>query len=205
MEQRTDFDKMASQWDQNPLPVKISQAVSDAILRETTVTQDRDVLDFGCGTGLLTLKLQPFVRAMTGADGSDGMLSILRKKVERAKAKNVSTQLVDFENGGRVRGMYDLVVSSMTMHHIKDTDALLRHWKDLLVPGGQVCFADLDTEDGSFHSDNTGVFHFGFDRRDLKKRLLSLGFQDVRDLTATSVVRETGARAYPVFLVIARK
>ena len=33
-----------------------------------------DALDFGCGTGLVTLKLQPFIHSITGVDGSQGMI-----------------------------------------------------------------------------------------------------------------------------------
>ena len=64
--------------------------------------------------------------------------------------------------------------------------------------------ADLDTEDGTFHPANTeGVFHQGFDRADLGKLLVDAGFVDVAFDTAVVVHKEQ--RAYPVFLVTARK
>jgi hypothetical protein len=68
--------------------------------------------------------------------------------------------------------------------------------------------ADLDTEDGSFHGDNTGVRHLGFDRRHLGALLRNAGFSSVRDTTAATMVREVaggGSRSFPVFLLIAGK
>ncbi len=207
-EERKDFNIEAAQWDANPGRVKLANEVSDAIIRETAPSRDMDVLDYGCGTGLVTLRLQPMVRSITGADSSEGMLGVLENKVRTASLPNVRTQLVDFERGGKVAGAFHLVVSSMTMHHVKDTAGLFHQWYDVLLPGGQLAAADLDTEDGSFHGDNTGVFHFGFDRDALKKMMQRAGFQNVRVVTASTMVREIaggGKRGFPVFLIIGRK
>jgi 2-polyprenyl-3-methyl-5-hydroxy-6-metoxy-1,4-benzoquinol methylase len=208
MEERKDFDKEALQWDANPGQVKLAYEVADAIIREAELSRDMDALDFGCGTGLVTLRLQPKVRTITGADSSPGMLGVLQEKIRSQGLTNVQTRLVDFEKGGRVEGAFHLVVSSMTMHHVKDTTGLFRQWHDLLLPGGLLAAADLDTEDGSFHGDNTGVFHFGFDRDDLKKLLQLSGFHDIRAVTASTMVRDIpGGRKgeYPVFLILGRK
>jgi len=207
-EQRKDFDIEAAQWDANPGRVKLANEVADAIIREAAPSHDMDVLDFGCGTGLVTLRLQPKVRTITGADSSSGMLGVLQEKIRTLGLRNVQTRLVDFEKGGRVEGAFHLVVSSMTMHHVKDTAGLFHQWHDLLLPGGLLAAADLDTEDGSFHGDNTGVFHFGFDRDDLKKLLRQSGFRDVRAVSASTMVRDIpggGKREYPVFLILGRK
>ncbi len=207
-EERKNFDREAAQWDLNAGRIKLANDVADAIIREAAPSHDMDVLDFGCGTGLVTLRLQPLVRTITGVDSSKGMLSVLESKVRTEGLSNVRAQLVDFERNGKVTGAFHLVVSSMTMHHVKDTAGLFRQWYDILLPGGQLAAADLDTEDGSFHGDNTGVFHFGFDREYLKRLLREAGFIDLRDATATTVLREVegkGTQAFPVFLIMARK
>ncbi|HTG02260.1 MAG TPA: class I SAM-dependent methyltransferase [Nitrospirota bacterium] len=205
MEQaKKDFNKEAAQWDENPGRVRLANDIAEAMIRETAPSPDMDVLDFGCGTGLVTLRLQPFVRSILGADSSEGMLRVLQGKIAEKGIVNVNTQIVDFEKGDRVAGAFHLIVSSMTLHHVPDPAALFRQWRDLLLPAGRICFADLDTEDGSFHSDNTGVFHEGFDRVHLKRLLQDAGFSSIRDTTAAAVKRE-GGREYPVFLILARK
>ena len=205
---RKDFDKEAAQWDANPGRVKLASEVAEAIIREGVLAKDQDVLDFGCGTGLLTLKLQPFVKTITGVDSSQGMLGMLQEKISTQGIKNVLTRFVDFEKGGHAEGAYDLIVSSMTLHHVADTAALFKEWFSLLRTGGQVCFADLDTEDGSFHGDNTGVFHLGFDRKRLTQLLQEAGFRGIRDTTATTMRKEVEGKGlcdFPVFLLIGRK
>ncbi len=205
--ERKDFDREAAAWDENPARVRLAHDVADAIIREAGPKDSMDVLDFGCGTGLVTLRLQPLVRTIIGADSSEGMLGVLEGEVKANSLTNVRTRLVDIEKGERIEERFHLVVSSMTMHHVKDTAALLRQWHDLLLPGGMLAAADLDTEDGAFHGDNTGVFHHGFDRVYLKTLLQEVGFRDVRTVTATTMVRDTagGRREFPVFLVTARK
>ncbi|HMK56873.1 MAG TPA: class I SAM-dependent methyltransferase [Dissulfurispiraceae bacterium] len=207
MEERRDFNKEAGKWDQNAGRVKLANDVADAIIKLVSPDKDMDVLDFGCGTGLVTLRLQPYVRSVTGVDSSEGMIKILTDKISQQKLANVRTQLVDFEKGEKVVGTYDLVVSSMTAHHVPDTGALFNMWRDLLKREGRLCFADLDAEDGMFHGDNTGVFHFGFDREKLKRMLADAGFRGIHATTASKVVRdiEGGAKKeFSVFLIDGR-
>lgn len=207
-EEKKDFDKEAAQWDANPGRVQLANEVADAIIREAAPSRDMDVLDFGCGTGLVLLRLQPLVRNITGVDSSPGMIGVLEGKIRTQVLKNVTTQVVDFEKGDRVEGRFHLLVSSMTLHHVPDTAGLFKQWHELLLPGGRVCFADLDAEDGSFHGDNTGVFHKGFDRKHLNQLLLLAGFHDVRQSTATTMTRDVvgkGNKEFPIFMIIAKK
>jgi 2-polyprenyl-3-methyl-5-hydroxy-6-metoxy-1,4-benzoquinol methylase len=146
-EERRDFNKEAAQWDANPGRVKLANEVADAIIKEAALSREMDVLDFGCGTGLVTLRLQPLVRTIIGVDSSQGMLGVLDGKIASQGLKNVRTRHVDLEKGGRIEGKFHLLVSSMTLHHVPDTAGLFKQWHELLLPGGRVCFADLDAED----------------------------------------------------------
>lgn len=204
---RKNFDKDAAQWDDSPTKVRMANDVAAAIIREVNPAKDMDVMDFGCGTGLVTLKLQPLVKTITGVDSSQGMLDALQNKIAQQSLDNVFTRFVDLEHGKQAQGSYDLIVSSMTLHHVPDTLALFKEWSGLLRPGGRVSFADLDAEDGSFHSDKTGVFHFGFDRDDLKRMLSDAGFDNFRATTATVINKEARGQVvpeYPVFLITAK-
>jgi len=207
-EEKKDFDKEAAAWDENPGRVKLANDVADAIIREAQPTSAMDALDYGCGTGLVTLRLQPLVRTIVGADSSSGMLDMLESKTKKQQLTNVQIRLVDFEHGGTLSGKFHLVVSSMTLHHVQDTAQLFKQWYELLLPGGVLAVADLDAEDGSFHGDNTGVRHLGFDRQYLGGLLMNAGFSAVRDTTAATMVRAVatgGSRSFPIFLLIAGK
>jgi len=206
--ERKDFDKEAAQWEANPGRVKLALDVADAMIRELVPATDQDALDFGCGTGLVTLKLQPLVRSVTGMDSSRGMLAVLESKVAGQGLANVRTQFLDLEQGGKVEGRYHLIVSSMTLHHVPDPPGLIAQLSGALLPGGTLAVADLDAEDGSFHGDNTGVLHLGFDRARVKGLFEQAGLSGVRDVTAAVVAKEIegkGRREFPVFLIVGKK
>lgn len=57
----------------------------------------------------------------------------------------------------------------MTLHHIPDTEAVLRDMHTLLHQSGYLCIADLDSEDGSFHGQDADVYP-GFDRQGLTEK-----------------------------------
>ncbi len=207
-DEKRDFNKAASSWDEEPRRVRLAADVANAVMQEVELSTDMDVLDYGSGTGLITLQLQAHVRSVTGADTSTGMLEVLQRKVRESGIANVRTVLVDPADDSPLEGSYHLIVSGMTMHHVKDVETLFKKLYRLLTPGGRLCVADLDTEDGSFHDDKTGVAHFGFDRGDIHAMMKDAGFDDVRDATAAVIVKGgegAARREYPVFLVTARK
>jgi SAM-dependent methyltransferase len=128
------FDQAAATWDDNPMRIVLMKAVGQAILREARPTKDMDVLDYGCGTGLVGLYLLPSVRSVTGADNSAGMLGVLREKITDGGLENMQTMRLDLEHDPLPAGRYDLIVSSMALHHIADTAGILRAFYQLLHP-----------------------------------------------------------------------
>ncbi len=205
---KKDFDRESSSWDDNPGRVRLADDIARAISEEVVLSPNMDVLDFGCGTGLLTLKLQPFVRSVIGVDSSQGMLDVLRAKIERNSLRNVRTRYLDIGQGEILEGSYDLIVSSMTFHHIREIGPLLEQFRKVSAPAGLLCIADLDPDDGQFHSSNEGVFHFGFDREFMRQALTDAGFGEIRDRTAAEVVKPSargGTRLFSVFLMTGRR
>ncbi|MBF0475364.1 MAG: class I SAM-dependent methyltransferase [Deltaproteobacteria bacterium] len=205
---KMDFDKRAAAWDEEPRRVKLVNDIAEAISAEIKLTPQMDVLDFGCGTGLLTILLRPLVNSLTGVDSSTGMLDILKAKIENQHLTRIATRLLDLEQGDTLDGLYHLITSSMTLHHIREIRPLLDQFYKVAAPGGYISLADLDLDGGKFHPDNQGVFHFGFDRATLGRDLEAAGFEQIRDRTAATVLRPTpegGTRPFTVFLITGRK
>lgn len=202
--ERLNFDQAAENWDTRPQRVRLAQDIADAILRQIPVPASMDVLDFGCGTGLLTLQLQPLVHSITGVDSSGGMLKVLDRKIANLKLANARTVQCDIEQGDGLPGKYDLIVSSMTFHHVQEIEPLVAQFFEVLVPGGRLCIADLDLEGGRFHGDNTGVFHFGFDRAWLQQVFHQAGFSRISAQTAAQIVKPDAQNipvSFSVFLL----
>lgn len=201
------FDKAASTWDEKPLRLQLAAAVANAIIKTIPVHNTFKALEIGCGTGLITTEISPLVKSILATDTSDGMLAVLNEKISAQDLRNVTTQCLDLtsESHGLPDTSFELIYSSMTFHHIKQTEKILHVCRELLSVGGKLCIADLDEEDGSFHGDMAGVEHYGFSKKKLTVLLTKCGFDKITYSTAHVISKETNGikRDYPVFLMVA--
>lgn len=202
MTQRRDFDAAAAAWDEEPRRVKLAGEIADAICKNLPLSAEWDALDFGCGTGLVTLQLAPRLGSIVGLDSSQGMLERLNRKIQELKYINVRTEQCDLEKGALPSGKFHLITSAMTLHHIPDIVPVLKSLRVLLNPGGWIALADLESEDGSFHDDQTGVFHNGFSVGELSDMLDKAGYYSISISTATQVLKND--TSFPVFLATAQ-
>ncbi|BDY11792.1 class I SAM-dependent DNA methyltransferase [Hydrogenimonas cancrithermarum] len=193
------FDQRAKTWDASDRRQALAEAVSNAIRTQTSLEKSMHLLDIGAGTGLLTRRLMPYVSRVTGVDTSAGMLEELRK-IE-GPVDTVEIDIMAY----RPESSFDGIVSSMTLHHIENTEGLFRHLHGLLKPGGFIALADLAPEDGSFHDHgNEGVHHFGFDEKTLLLLSEKAGFIQPTCRIVHTVSKE-GGRTYDIFLLYAIK
>jgi 2-amino-4-hydroxy-6-hydroxymethyldihydropteridine diphosphokinase len=202
------FDKAAQTWDQDQRRVKVANDIADVMIREVAFHRQMDVLDFGCGTGLISYRLRPLVNSITGMDSSAAMLAVMEQKAAKDGISNIKTYHLDIGKGKAIEGHYNAIVSSMTMHHIRDIDHVLSQFYSALVSNGILCLADLDQDNGLFHPDPVDVYHDGFDRKVLKNKIASAGFINIRDITAAEVVKpvaESSLKKFNIFLIIAEK
>jgi 2-polyprenyl-3-methyl-5-hydroxy-6-metoxy-1,4-benzoquinol methylase len=200
------FDSKARQWDENPLFQERGQKIAQAIRQTVPLQLHMSALDYGCGTGLLSFPLRDELGTILMADSSSGMLDVVSEKIAAQGVGNMTPVKLDLLSDPPPAQRFDLIVTAMTLHHVPDTDHILRIFHDLLQPGGYLCIADLDQEDGSFHGPEVDVHH-GFDQAELDRRAAQAGFADVHFQTVFSIAkeRESGTQDYPVFLMTARR
>lgn len=200
------FDNKAREWDSNPVFQDRAHRIADAIRAAVKLSPAMTALDYGCGTGLLSFPLRNELGLITLKDTSIGMLDVLREKIEAEGVSNMVVKQVDLTVDPLPDERYDLIYSSMTLHHIPDTQHILKVFHDLLNPGGALCIADLDKEDGSFHGEGFDVHH-GFERDELAAKTKAAGFAEAEFSTVFEIVKqkEEDERAYPVFLMVGRK
>jgi len=200
------FDTQARQWDENPMFRERGQIIAEAIRKAVPLHRHMSALDYGCGTGLLSFPLKDELGTILMADSSSGMLDVVAGKIAAQGVGNMTPVKLDLLVDPPPAQHFDLIVTSMTLHHVPDTDHILRIFHGLLKPGGYLCIADLDKEDGSFHGPEIDVHH-GFDQAELSLRAAQAGFADMQFQTVFSIAKEheTGTRDYPVFLMTARR
>ena len=195
----THFDTAARDWDQRPMSLQLA-AVPERLLAQLPLQASDHVLDFGAGTGLLSVPIAPKVAQVTALDMSAAMLQVLDEK----GFANITPLQQDIFAG--LPGQYHAVVSCMALHHVADTAALLRAFADALHSGGRIALVDLYQEDGSFHGDNDakGVQHFGFAPEALQALAEQAGLMDIA-FSEILRLQHSNGRGYPLFLMTGRK
>jgi len=102
----------------------------------------RRILEFGCGTGNLTLATaRRFPAAeLSLIDGAREMLDLTRGRLE--EGRSVNTIEGRFEEVELPAGEFDVVTSSISLHHVVDKRALFERIRAALRPGGVLVFSD---------------------------------------------------------------
>lgn len=196
------FKEKAQDWDKKEGSKKRAGAITKAIQERITFDSDSILMDFGAGTGLLSEPFAPLVKKIIAVDTSEAMLKQLKKKpVFNGKLQTVNKDIVTEPLNTQV----DIIISSMSMHHVEDVDGLIHQFAELLPSAGQIALADLDKEDGSFHDEGTeGVHHHGFDRKDFQLLLEKHRFEEIQFTTVYTMTHDDG-KEFPIFLVTAAK
>ncbi|MBT3237123.1 MAG: methyltransferase domain-containing protein [Bdellovibrionales bacterium] len=193
------FNQHAQNWDSLEKVTMMQHLAQESIAALGLKKGDKlDLLDFGCGTGLFSLELADYTKRLIGMDTSEEMLKIFDQKT--MGDQQIESIKLDLEEESH-EGHYDLIVSSMTFHHLKRPELVLPKLKAMLKAHGRIVIIDLDQEDGSFHPENhqMGVKHFGFTKSDLAIWCQEVGFtlshQIIHQITKHG-------REYGVFMAI---
>ncbi len=199
------FDAEAATWDDDPDKEKRQVAVARAIEQALDLNPRMSAVDVGGGTGRLSILLADRVGSAVVVDPSAGMVQVARERIEAAGLSGRLRAVQADLTTDQLDGSYDVVWSSMALHHVHDLDELLRSVAGLLVDGGRLAIADLDEDpDGAFHAGKADFEgHHGFDRDRLAEQLTGAGFADVRFVDATTILK--GDREFGVFLCTATK
>jgi cyclopropane fatty-acyl-phospholipid synthase-like methyltransferase len=195
------FAHKSKSWDMKSRRVQNAKSIAELIIDKIELSDTMRLMDFGAGTGLLSYFVAPFVDTIVAVDSSPSMLKEFRAKSEEFECK---TEVLEIDLSQEdIEQKFDGIISSMTIHHLKDTKRLFEKLYGMLNEDGFMAIADLDSEDGSFHSDNIGVFHFGFDRESLGAIAKKIGFRDISFELASTISKPHSD--FTVFLMLARR
>ena len=201
------FDDYAKTWDTDKR-INRAKKIANEIRNSIDSENNYSAMEFGCGTGLVSFNLYDKFKKITLIDSSNGMMEILNSKINECKVNNMVTNCVDILEEDSLDTKFDVIYNSMVLHHINDTEAIIKKFHELLNKDGYLCIVDLDEEDGSFHKkypDFDG--HNGFNQEKLKSILLKVGFNDIESNTFyyDEKIIEGQKINYSLFLMKARK
>ena len=163
-----DFNHKAETFD-SPKNIFLANLVCQAVEKQINVLLDKEILDFGGGTGLLTLPLAKQAKSVTLVDISEKMLEQARLKAEQQEIKNIQFLKQDLLKNP-LKQEFDLIVVCRVLHHMPDLDATLSLFYQHLKEDGQLLIADFTKIEANHH---------GFDLSELEKQLIEHGFSSV--------------------------
>lgn len=202
------FDEKAQNWDDDITKVERAKIFAKEINNFIQPDKLMNALEFGCGTGLLSYQLKDIFNTITLVDISKGMIEVLNEKIKVNNIKNLYPIHTNLLEDKIDIGDFDVIYTSMTLHHIIDTNNILKVLHSLLKTDGYLCIADLVKEDGSFHPLSYNFEgHHGFDKEALSLLLIANGFE-VLYYNISYVIKkivDDSTKEYPLFLIICKK
>jgi len=189
-----EWDEYAENWEQDASTAIYAQKAFEE-LEKLVSLEGLKVLDFGCGTGLLSQKLSPLVKEIVALDSSEKMIEQLDAK----ELPNVEPVVDELTRGlvayhPAFRGQFDIVVASSVCGFLGNFDETAKVIQSLLNEGGLFVHWDWLSE-----KDEEG----GMTPTHVLQVLSSVGFDEVEVTTPFSI--DTPQGKLTVLMAIAKK
>ncbi len=142
-----------------------------------------NVLEFACGTGLVTVQVAPHVARLRAIDMSGEMVRRARARVEGLS--NVEVSRLSLSDPSLEEGSFDAVLAFNVLCYLEDLPASLARLRALLKPGGLFlsatdCLGSRPTLEGlrKFRRIRAGTMPYEafFTQRGLEKKVAAGGF-----------------------------
>ena len=189
-----DFNHKAETFD-SPKNIFLANLVCQAVEKQIDLLSDKEILDFGGGTVLLTLPLSKQAKSVTLVDISEKMLEQARLKAEQQDIKNIQFLEQDLLKNP-LEQEFDLIVVSRVLHHMPDLDEALSLFHQHLKEDGQLLIADFT---------RTETNHHGFELPALENKLIQHGFSSVHSQILYSAEDLFQGNYSELFFTVAQK
>ncbi len=154
-----------------------------------------EVVDFGCGSGVMTVELARWAKHVTAIDRSEAALAQAAERAQRLD--NVTFLNADLSALPASVKKQDLVIISQSLHHVEDPRAVLAQALRVLKPGGKAVVLELMPHQEQWVHTRLGHRHLGFEPAELQALMGDVGFQKLELVPSA----RDGATPFRAFLV----
>lgn len=172
------FELIADIYD-TPERIRIGKVSSNAIREYLAGAENKNAIDFGCGTGLVGMNLLDDFKSILFLDTSQNMINQVNQKISGSNVQNAAALCFDFEKDSLSDLQTDYIFMVQVLLHIRDFKSVLLKLYDVLNPGGHLVIIDFNKN----HEVVSDLVHNGFDQEKLAKDLLEIGFKHIRSRT----------------------
>ena len=167
------FEQMAKRYDTEER-IELAKVIVKEVRPELRNSKSKSLIDYGSGTGLVSLELSDLVDSILLVDSSQQMLEVAEAKIAHKGITNAKVLYSDFtQESPELKA--DIVLMSLVLLHIPDTKKILQELFNILNNGGKLIIIDFDKNDKINHP----KVHNGFSHEELKKRLSEVGFKSI--------------------------
>ena len=165
------FEQMAKRYDTEER-IELAKVIVEAVRPKLRKSQSKSLIDYGSGTGLVSLELGDLVDSILLVDSSKQMLEVAKAKIKHREMTNLRVLYSDFtQETPELKA--DIILISLVLLHIPDTQMILQKLFNILNPDGKLLIVDFDKNDQVNHP----KVHNGFVHEDLKRMLSEVGFK----------------------------
>lgn len=100
------------------------------------LSKESHVLEFACGTGIVTAAVAPHVSSIRAIDISDEMVIRAKAKMESLGHTNVVVTQTDLFNPSLPEGSFDAVMAFNVLLYVDNFEEVMDRIRKLLKPGG---------------------------------------------------------------------
>lgn len=188
------FNHKAESFD-SPQNRFIADLIRQELEKQVVDFSDKHILDFGGGTGLVSLPLATQSKSVMLVDISDKMLEQAHLKVKKQAINNVHLLQQDLLSTP-LNQLFDIILVSRVLHHMSNIEEILNVFRNHLADDGQLFIADFV---------KTDINHHGFHLVDLEGRLSQSGFSSVQSQIIYSADKLFLGNYAELFLTLAQK
>ncbi|KAL1925519.1 uncharacterized protein VTP21DRAFT_402 [Calcarisporiella thermophila] len=212
------FDSASANYNTRPIRNRIASKAANAILERLPLHNFR-LLDFGCGTGLLSQRLAEHTSYILGVDTSPRMIEEFNRicwengvTPEEMRAVCLDISSTEIPPELTQEPLFDCVVTLQALHHIRDVTSVLKSLSRHISSGGWFAGVDLRRKEeyGSYFlcssstNSHSNVYHRGgFTPEELEDALIGAGFVDIIVETAFVLPKQIGQHLIEFEFVIA--
>lgn len=203
------FNELALEWER---PDRVARA--HRLVEEVRVSwgecPPRRLLDFGAGTGLMSLPFIDDLDVLVAYDPAEGMREALAEKTASLPEEHADkVVIVGSTEELPAEPLFDGVIVSLVLHHVEDAPAQVGELATHLLSGGSLAVIDFVEGDGFTHpGSGADVHHHGFDPAHMAQWMNDAGLSHVTTRTVYEAIHTNDdgeERPYRLFLALGRR
>jgi len=142
------FEEWANEYDSTLGKVQRHHKLLDLVVKVSGIQRNDQVLDIGCGTGLLSLKfLNKAECTITAIDSSSQMLKIFQEKIEKYNlTEKIHCAHESAEDMNFKPDQFDIIAATVALHHVKCKEPVIKNIYTSLKGGGRFVIGEIDMD-----------------------------------------------------------